>query len=277
MSSDKSFKKFITSLLSQARVKEKSIKLFTDEASMLEYRTAFTHKSYGDDNYELYEFVGDTIVNHAVADYIHDRFPRIVSVKWLTRIKHNLMSNKVLATFVEKNGWVEHIRFGEEMQEEINSLTSIIDSDDHIKILGDVFEAFAGTLTNVVNKKKRRGVGYAVVYRIVEMYLDTHEMSLEYEDMFDAKSRLKELFDKYGWGDINRAMKSEREEDGRLWTVTVSGYPRGDKTVKPENKVVLSTVKIAGKSDAQQLASEKAIEKLGKYKISVLPPDPYER
>lgn len=288
------FKLFIQGLLKKGRVKKNNIKLFTNETNLLIFREAFTHKTYNDEyNYELYEFLGDTTVNDITARYIHDRFPRIVSVKWLTRIKHNLISTKILGKFAEKDGWLPHILYGDEIAEIIAGKDKEY-SDDYNGMLEDVFEGFTGALVSVIDKEKRRGVGYAVAYNIVESYLDTLEISLQFEDQWDSKSRLKEIFDQYKW-ELDKNIHSVRLDlvgsgknktidptiterlRGNVWETTIYGFPKGNKMISDENKMVIAKVTDKTKKLSQQSASEKGIKKLEKFNIISIPPDPYQK
>ena len=89
------FKIFILSLLGRLDLNQQSLDTFTDKESMLEFSRAFTHKTWSRSfNYERYEFLGDTIINDAVAHYINVSFPHIQNVAWMTRIKHSLISSK---------------------------------------------------------------------------------------------------------------------------------------------------------------------------------------
>ena len=62
-------------------------------------------------------------------------------------------------------------------------------------LLEDVLEAFIGCTEYLLDEAFRPGVGYGIVYDILESIFNELPMSLEYEDLYDAKTRLKETTD----------------------------------------------------------------------------------
>ena len=280
------FKDFIAGLLQKyGRVKESMIPLFTDEESMRKYIQAFTHKTYStnvSENYEMFEFRGDTKVNDATVEHIAERFPRIVSVKWMTRIKHNLISKKTLGLLAENAGFFKHIRYGEEMTTSMTRIPELHSNKDYMSMMEDVFEAFVGCTYDVVRSKKRRGTAAEITANIVDAFLSTIAIPIEYEDVFDAKSRLKELYDRHGWlfSEKNRGtiyteeIKPPRDTGGRIeYFTTIYGFPRG-----PTNRErLVSRAKGLNKSESQQLASQLALDELAtKYGIHAIRHSAYE-
>ena len=97
---DKNLKTFIISILEKLQLNEKHISMMTDDESMKLFSKAFIHKSFDQrNNYELLEFRGDAVVNYTVSQYLLNRFPKVVSIKYLTRIKHNYVSKDRLSEF----------------------------------------------------------------------------------------------------------------------------------------------------------------------------------
>ncbi len=275
------FKIFITSLLERLDLNQQSLANFTDEESMLEFSRAFTHKTWSKTfNYERYEFLGDTIINDAVAHYISLTFPHIQNVAWMTRIKHTLISKKYLASLAHKAKFLDFIRYGEELKpiltgsyEKANATLN----KEYLSILEDVFEAFIGALRDIVDKKTVDGIGGIIARQMVHTFLDKKTIPVAYDDIFDPKSRLKEIYDKYHWGFSVRnkgahgmftaSMIIVREPNGSS-NVEVYGYPCGTKDKFPENRRLLCITSGFSKEVAQQNAAKMALDILQtKYNI----------
>ena len=68
---------------------------------------------------------------------------------------------------------------------------------DKKDLLEDTLEAFIGCTEYLLDKAYRPGVGYAIVYDILSDIFDEIPISLRFEDLYDAKTRLKETFDTF--------------------------------------------------------------------------------
>ena len=74
--------------------------------------TALTHRSFGAENNERLEFLGDSVVNCAVALQLYRKFPRL-SEGELSRLRASLVSQPSLATIAGAIGLGGHLRLGE--------------------------------------------------------------------------------------------------------------------------------------------------------------------
>jgi dsRNA-specific ribonuclease len=283
------FKDFITSLLQKCGLKDKAISdvlTYQDKNKKtgLEYfQHAFTHKSSSTDglNYELYELLGDTIMNCMIMQYIHERFPRIVNVKWLTRIKHTLISKTICGNIAGKLGFFQHIKYGEDMEEKLKVRDET--NDIYMSFLEDTLESFLGCLMNITSRIYKYKIGYQFAYNFVSNILDEIRIPIEYSQIFDSKSRLKEIYDKRGWKlnnqietqTINNSTESEQVCDTHV--VKVYGYPLGDKKASIQNRCMLACAEGKSIKIAQQIACEQAIKKLKLHNIFEIQPNPYEQ
>jgi len=264
------FKTFIVSLLVRLSLRAESVALLTDEESMIEFSRAFTHKSWSKSfNYERYEFLGDTIVNDAVALYIGKTFPEIQNVAWMTRIKHTLISKKFLARLAIRAKFLGHVRFGAELASlVVVPHTEKRPNKEYLSLLEDTFEAFIGCLREVVNRKSSPAVGAIVAQSMVCSFLRKEEIPIKYDEIFDPKSRLKEIYDKFHWGFSVRgagkpgsefaSMVTSRQKDGSC-VVFVYGYPLGNQQRSPSNRTLLSTAKGSTKDVTEQEAAQRAL------------------
>lgn len=226
----KSLEFYITSLLQRANVNDEHIKLFLSPSNMMKFVRAFTHSSYDSiNNYEVDEFVGDTIINQFVAFYIRERFPDIKSVKVLTRIKHNLMSNKLLAKLLFANGIHTYILYGQQMREVIAKQPNLLINKEWIDMLGDVMEAFCGCLAQVIiDSGFMRGAAIEIVNRILKSFFDKEEISTRYEDIFDHVTRLKELYESKRFRPEERwpfNFAFDIQRTGSSYVMNVYGWP----------------------------------------------------
>jgi dsRNA-specific ribonuclease len=285
----RSFYDFVSALLKRGNVKEVHIKLFLSDTNMIELKKAFTHPSYDHiNNFEMYELLGDGSVNEFVPYYIRDRFPKIISVKWITRIKHNLVSKKQLAIFARKEGIEDHILYGDEIavlkakapKDLRQYKSSKGKSKDYISVLEDVMEAFFGCLVTIIqNSGKSHGVAVQICHNIMRSFFDAEEISTKYDEVFDAISRLKELYESknrgFRWPN-DQAYVVNKVND--TFKADVYGWPKGTKTPEDKNKILLASAVGVDKDEAKQKAAAKALAILdSSYAIKEFPSNPYER
>jgi len=185
---DDSFKNLLTTILKRGKVSQQVIELLLDDEGMKLYDIAFTHPSIDmENNYEYLEFLGDSVVNTAIVWYIARRFKKLQGsngVKVLARLKINLISKKSFADCAQRLRLWDYV-----------SCSETVRMTNKKKVLEDVFEAFFGVTTFLMDNKIFNCSGYAVVYAIVSSLFDEIEISLRYEDLFDARTRIKEIFD----------------------------------------------------------------------------------
>lgn len=192
------FKNMIRKVLSKSKLKPHYIDLLTDDQSMKLYAQAFTHTSVNPNkNYEFLETLGDQIANTSIVWYLSRRFPQInceAGVKIISRLKINFVSKEYYFNFAQGWGFWPFISADENIRNNEMKAT-----------LEDVFEAFFGATTTLLDSRVRLGVGYPICYNIIENLFNKMDISLKYEDLFDPKTRLKELFEykKFNIGTID--------------------------------------------------------------------------
>ena len=82
---------------------------FTDNAVLLQ---ALTHRSYGQPNNERLEFLGDSILNCAVAMRLYERFPDLKEGE-LSRLRASLVRQEGLHRVASELDLGAHLRLGE--------------------------------------------------------------------------------------------------------------------------------------------------------------------
>lgn len=308
------FKTFIKDIVrKRCKLKEKLFKKYFDnEESWNLVRQAFIHKSLGMVNYELLEFEGDVVLNMSAVQYLRMKFPKIINVAWNTRLKHTLISSKVLADIAIKNGFTKFISSSKELYEEISKYPDKKDSTEFMAMNEDTVEALCGAITRIINnnapKSVASGISYQACYNMISSFLDEIKISIKYEDVFDAKSRLKALFDIQQWssskgctiGDnlktynlqdprnpalrdqamntymrsLERGMKLDENITNTTDRFLTMGYVclHGD----PYRKTFISAATSNRKLDAEKKVCEKMIDFLKKRGIWIPPSDPYE-
>lgn len=245
------FTEFLYEILTLTNLKDEYLAVLLDKSALELYDKVFTHKTADqNNNYEFLEFVGDTTLNKAIAWYLARRFPQLncaSGVKVLTRMKINLISKRSFASFAKKLCFWSFISADSETRETRME-----------KTLEDVFEAFFGATELLIDDRIRLGAGYHVCYNIISSLLDDTEISLDYELLFDAKTRLKEIFD-FFQADIG-TLKYQTQKVDRLHHVSVY-------RIFGKQKICIGTGKAPLKSDAQQVAAEAGIRTLRKQKF----------
>lgn len=241
------FQQTLSRLLHKTGLRQKTIKLMTESPEYLQiYNCAFTHKSYDPiHNYEYYEIIGDAIVNTCIVLYLKSRFPCLSTdpdyVGILARLKNELQSQKSF----------NHIMENLELWEYVSAEYTIKNSDKY-KISDDVFEAFFGatyTICENIYATHKTGSAFHVIYKIISKIFDHVSISLKYEDLCDAKSRLKELFDSRK--DLGKLRYKKRTTQHKLFIVTCMA-----------SGTILSSAEASTLNEAQQLAAERALHGL---------------
>jgi dsRNA-specific ribonuclease len=243
------FKNFLVAILKRGKVNDDVIEKILDEEGMKLCSVAFTHPSVDEElNYEYLEFLGDSVINTAIVWYISKRFSHLKGskgVKVLARLKINLISKKSFSKCAQLMKLWDYI-----------SCTETIRMTCKKKVLEDVFEALFGAITYLMDTKIFQGSGYAVVYAIVSSLFDDEiEISLKYEDLFDARTRIKELFDFYK--DIGELVY-ETVKEGVVFTSNAFLVEPGG------HKVLLGSGSANTKIDSIHNASQYAIQTLKK-------------
>lgn len=280
MNSD--FALFITSLFERSNLK--NFEKFITPETLKMYKTAFTSKTVDlVNNYELFELLGDLYVNASIMKYLREWNPNIVSVMYLTRLKHNISSKKQLAEISEKAGFWTHIIVDEENRARFEAMApeDRKENTDYMSLLEDVFEAFIGATAEIADKISGEGMGFIVCYKIIKSFLKEIHISLEHTDVFDAKTIFKELCDRRKW-DFRKCFfsKEMKNAEGKRegFDVVCYGFPMGDRSSEYRNQVTLSRVFAKIKGTAENDACRQAIKMLrDRYNIYDVPPNPYER
>ena len=260
---DETFKKMIVNILStRSGLKQKYIDSITDEEGMKVFSQAFTHPTINEtENYEFYEIIGDSTVNKSIVWYLTRRFPKLRTpqgVPIIARLKICLVSKKTLATLCEKlNVW--------------NFVSSDMDTRQTKmkKTLEDVFEAFLGAVEFLIDSKIKEGAGYSFSYSIIKSLFDEIDISLKYNDLYDAKTRLKELFDFYKNKKIHTFRYETKKIDMFFITEVIISVIRDDGKIV---NVTSESGKANLKQDSEQKASENALRLL--YNMGIYKPEP---
>jgi len=137
---------------------------------------ALTHRSYGSDNNERYEFLGDAVFNCVVAEYLMDRFPGLPEGE-LSRLRAGVVCGDSLTRVARRIGLGELLRLGEGERKS--------GGHDRASILADALEAVIGA----VHRDGGFDAARAVVLRLFSDALAAIDPAASAKD---AKTRLQE-------------------------------------------------------------------------------------
>jgi dsRNA-specific ribonuclease len=186
---------FIKRIFNKSKIDPKYINVLTNNKALDIYRVAFTSNTVNpDNNYELYEYMGDVAANAAVVMYFYQAFPQLRcprSINILNRLKIVHVSRESFSKIADGLGFWPHIRYDASVAEEKPILKKNRES-----LLEDVFEAFVGaTEIILIEEFGMVGVANQIIYNFIKPIFDAKEISFAPEDLYDAKTRLKELFE----------------------------------------------------------------------------------
>jgi dsRNA-specific ribonuclease len=283
-------------------VNDANLEKIMTKSNIAEFQKAFTHRSFDPvDHFDMYEHLGDPIVNAFTSLYIHQRFPEIKNVGYASKIWANLKGKRHLA-LISRKQFTGLVRYSEEWVEEIKIENPNLEKNIEFRSLyEDAFEAFCGCLVDCIT---RVGFGYGaaieVCHNILRTFFDAETISIKYEDVYDPVTRLKELYTstKFGlrWVEHRDAtyyqgIKGKMESHpprgdkyqtiekldgaGDKYRVKIWGWPLGDKKVKLSNEMLLAEVEAYGKAAAKAKASKIALRVLdSQFHIRDVPVDP---
>jgi dsRNA-specific ribonuclease len=258
------FKNFIMKILeNRGRLNPKYFSLLLDEEGMKCFEAAFTHPSFDyENNYELYEFIGDSTLNKILVWYIIERFPFLQKPKFvqiLARLKINLVSKKTLYKISENLGFWDFIKCSDE-----------IAAIKKKSLLEDVLEAFIGVCEKLINERIKSGAGYIICYNIISDAFKEVNISLKYEDLYDAKTRLKEIFDKNPAAIGKLKYKTHETGNKNMHKVSIISCINNQEIIL--STAISNTLLI----EAQQQAAETAINILKERGIMRMIPEIYK-
>lgn len=266
------FKCLIQGLLEMGKLKKHYIDVLLNDENMNMYSKAFTHRSANpDENYEYLEFLGDATLKKSIPWYLNERFPFLrcaKGVKIITRAKINLEQKDSFFNIATDLGFWPFVSASEDIRHR-----------EMKKTLEDVFEAFFGTTEMLIDNLTRQGVGYQICFNIVKSILDPKDISLKFEDLFDAKTRLKETFDylnkqhpeKFAKKVLYESVKQPIPNSENFITYTTVYNDLGQ-----NRKIKLGSGSAALQSDAEQKAAEIAISSLKKAGFEKPIPEMYK-
>jgi ribonuclease III len=185
---DKSFQSMLRSALKRGKLNDKHIETLTDEDSLITYDKAFTSKfADSDNNYETLEFIGDATIGKVIVWYFYRKFPFLTgknAENILSKLKANYSKKSSLASFADKLGFIGFITATKEQLEKKRKV-----------LLEDTFESFIGATELLIDTKFQKFTGYGICYNIIQSFFDEMDIKLKYDELYDPKTRLKELFE----------------------------------------------------------------------------------
>lgn len=263
---DENFTNLVKGILEKGKLKPKYIDMLMSEDGLKTYDQVFTSKTANPDvNYEVFENLGDLTANKCIGWYMFRRFPQLNctdGVKVLARLKINYGAKGSFFDIADKLGFWNYITSSDGERNESRK-----------DLLEDTLEAFVGATEYLIDMKTRNGVGYAICYDIIENIFNDMDISLAYQDLFDSKTKLKELFDAFDrqrkrpdieivkdkkylqLDNKNLIYRTERNEETRISTTRIY-YLSGGK------EKLIGIGSAAAKKNSQQNASSNALKKL---------------
>ncbi len=243
-----SFRSILEKVLIKGKLKKQYIDCLLSGENFELYKQSFTHKTHNaETNYEFFEQLGDVSINKFMVTYTYKRFPHLKTpqgVKIVARVRIKYTSRETLSQEAEKLGFWPFILASENIKFRFKK-----------DLLEDCFESFIGVTEYILDTQLKDGVGYCIVKDILTAIFDEKQISLKYEDLFDAKTRLKEIYD----GKPNHKIQyvSEKNQEERLVFTTIHEISHQN-----NNSVrVIGTGVAAKQSDSQQNAAKDALHK----------------
>ena len=203
---------------------------------------AFTHSSYVnehrirpyDDNERL-EFLGDAVLELAISQYLYKNYENM-SEGEMTKLRAAIVCEPSLAKVADELHFGDYVLLGK--GEEMTG------GRKRPALLADVFESFIGAL--YIDQ------GMKAVYKFLAENVYPKIQEGEYSHMIDYKSQLQELIQREGQGHIQYRIVQEKGP----------AHAREFVSEVLLEKEELGTGTGRSKKEAEQMAAQKALEKL---------------
>jgi dsRNA-specific ribonuclease len=259
----KAFQNLIVGLLKRGNLTSLQIKTFTNEQSMKIYDQAFTSSSANPIiNYEMFEQLGDVTVNKFIVWYMYRRFPQLKcpqGVKVVARLRINYGARQSFAMLGDRLGLWDFISASEEER-----------SRRKKDLLEDCVESVIGATEMLIDSQHRPGVGQIIVSDMLTTMFDEIPISLKYEDLYDAKTRLKELYDFHKGSLGQLKYTSVRDESTGIFVTTITDAKFGVRDG------VIGKGSATKQKDAEQRAADVALITMKKKGFVKAVPPEYE-
>lgn len=231
------------------------VDIFTDGHSLnTVWIAAFTHASVNIDvNYETMEFLGDNIIDGVAVEYLYVLFGGKLNQETGTLLKVKYVSKEPMAKFSRQLNLGDYVIIN---RQDLPTLP--------IDIQEDSFESFFGAINLIGNDRLGFGQGYKHCYYLISYVFRDIDFGTIEDIQKDAKSKLKELYEKMGWGTVYYLDEtSDRPDYGKR---KISVY------IRDQNRL-LAIAYANNKATAELLASEKALAQLEKEGITAATAD----
>ena len=143
---------------------------------------SLTHRSAGKANNERLEFLGDSLINHVIAEQLYRQFPEFAEGK-LTRLRAKLVRGSFLATIAARLDLGGYLIMSASEQKSGGRLRK--------SICADALEAVAGAIL--------LDAGFETAKAVVLTWFDSCFDGLALSDERDAKTRLQEWLQGKGY------------------------------------------------------------------------------
>ena len=183
------FKMFLRNIFKYI-MKEEDMELILAPAPLKIFETAFTHRFVSDENYEIFEKIGDKILSSCFGMYLRRKFPSKNDPEFFNLVETFYCAKSKLKEISSKLGLPKYLVSP--------SLSTPNRSDKE-----DLFEAFIGATTVVCDEFITMHFGYGVAYELLAKLYDQEDIDpnnyLQYKSYV---GQLKEIYDVKNWGNV---------------------------------------------------------------------------
>lgn len=196
-----------------------------------DWRLAFTHKSADPkENNSTFAVYGMETIKFVFLQYLREKFGNRLDADKLTLLQNKYINNKSFADLAEDLELIEYVRYD----------PNRCRSDEDM-----IIRAFFGCLYNMFNGND----GYTYCYDLIEFLFSDITDVIEK----DAKSQLKEIYEKMGWGTPQYIMNKSKNQC----------------IIKSKIGKVVGIGSGSRKIDAEIAASKNALDRLTKKGITL--------
>jgi len=192
---NKLFIEFIENILvAYGSVTTSEARLIVNEPENLKmFETCFVHKSADEqNNYEIYEQLGDKIIDYSISKYIANRYPKLFNGSLSQKLSLKIISKTHL--YLRSKNWLSRVAY--DVLQFKPFVTVSMEKLEDRSVYEDIFEGFMGACDIAVNKFAKEQVGYIICYEIMKHVFNIFDFKPEFDLIIDYTTQLKEYSQK---------------------------------------------------------------------------------
>jgi dsRNA-specific ribonuclease len=216
-------------------------------------------------NFYKFEYSGKIIIDFIFLLVILDKFPFIKHEGILSKITddHKYLTNNEIFESVARD-----FKYRGETENEKKKNLIYFDLVEQQKI-----GPLIGCIHSIITENFSYGLATLACKHILDIYLESQNFYISFTKIFDPITRINDLFQRNGWGNIGGYWVEKMNQDNKIWTITLL---RPDFPNNIKNKIVFLSMEGEDRDKIKSILADKGITLLiHKYHYNEKYTNPY--